>query len=112
MIVCAAARVHDYNEQVCVCNLWLLIEITQCDKVPLVMFRHQAHRHELLFNYPQVVRLQLIPQQWVAKVVVLMLSLRLMDENIYFMRKSVKSPLLNSQSFQKSIFFFHLIDPT
>ena len=55
MIVCTAARVHDYNEHIFVCNLWLLIEIMQINKVPLVACRCKAHRHELLFDYPQVV---------------------------------------------------------
>ena len=89
MLVCTAAKVHDYNGHVCIYNLWLLIQITPWKKVPLVMFRCKAHRHKLLFDYPQVVWLQLSPQQWVVKVVVLTLSLLLMDENIYFMKKSV-----------------------
>ena len=89
MIVCTAARMYDYNENICTDNLWLLIEIMQWNKVPFVVCRSKALRHKLLFDYPQVVWLQLSPQQWVVKVVVLMLSLLLMDENIYFMKKSV-----------------------
>ena len=89
MIVCIAAKVCDYNGHVCVCNLWLLIQITQWNKVPLVTCRCKAYRHKLLFDYPQVVWLQLSPQQWVVKVVVLTLSLLLMDVKMCFLEKSV-----------------------
>ena len=102
MIVCTAAKVYDYNGHVCVYNLWLLIQIIQWNKVPLVICRCKAYRHKLLFDYPQVVWLQLSPQQWEVKVVVLMLSLLLMDVKIYFLEKPVNITFFLKTRFENS----------
>jgi adenine-specific DNA methylase len=55
MIVCTAARMYDYNENIYTDNLWLLIKIAQWNKVTFVVCRSKALRHKLLFDYAQVV---------------------------------------------------------
>ena len=101
MIVYTLARVHGYNENFCACDSWLLIEIVQCSKVPLVICRHKAHRCKLLFDYQQVVWLQSSLQQLVT-IVVFMLSLLLMDEKKCFTRKSFSVTVFSKTQNEKS----------
>ena len=90
MIVYIAAWVHGFNEHACTDKLWLLIEIAQWSKAPLVARRHKYLRHKLLFDCAWVVWLCLSLHQCVMWVVVLSLPLMQLSMQTHFTWKNVK----------------------